>query len=156
MSPTVQFVPNPPTNYSEKISILLVTPNADDLASLQNILHHRDWNIAHCASVGEACTRMKNGTPSVVVTECNLPDGCWKDLLAEAESMPQAPLVLVTSRHADDRLWAEVLNLGGYDVLMKPFDRSEVARVVGMAWRCWAGAFRRARAGQTNLSPQYA
>jgi len=27
------------------------------------------------------------------------------------------------------------LNLGGYDVLLKPFDRAEVTRVVGMAWR---------------------
>ena len=42
--------------------------------------------------------------------------------------------MIVTSRLADDRLWAEVLNLGGYDVLAKPFDASEVARVVGTAW----------------------
>jgi DNA-binding response OmpR family regulator len=39
----------------------------------------------------------------------------------------------VTSRLADERLWAEVLSLGGYDVLMKPFDVSEVYRVIRLA-----------------------
>jgi DNA-binding response OmpR family regulator len=29
-----------------------------------------------------------------------------------------------------NKLWAEVLNLGGYDVLSKPFDPVEVRRVV--------------------------
>jgi hypothetical protein len=42
--------------------------------------------------------------------------------------------MIVTSRLADERLWAEVLNLGGYHLLAKPFDASEVVRVVGTAW----------------------
>jgi DNA-binding response OmpR family regulator len=43
----------------------------------------------------------------------------------------------VTSRHADDRLWAEALNLGAWDVLAKPFDPGEVVRVVNLACLCW-------------------
>ena len=43
----------------------------------------------------------------------------------------------MTSRAADERLWAEALNLGAYDVLAKPFDRTEVMRVVSMAWMHW-------------------
>jgi DNA-binding response OmpR family regulator len=30
-----------------------------------------------------------------------------------------------------------VLNLGAYDLLMKPFDLTEVFRVVSLAWRHW-------------------
>jgi len=85
-----------------------------------------------------------------------LPDGTWKDILRTAETQSQAPLVLVVSRHADDRLWAEVLNLGGYDLLLKPFDRSEVTRVVGMAWRCWFGAVRRTIASGKKQTPAFA
>jgi FixJ family two-component response regulator len=36
---------------------------------------------------------------------------------------------------ADDRLWAEVLNMGGYDLLMKPFDEREVLHAASMACR---------------------
>jgi DNA-binding response OmpR family regulator len=44
-------------------------------------------------------------------------------------------MLIVCSLLADDRLWAEVLNIGGYDVLMKPFLPIEVTRVVRMAAR---------------------
>ena len=43
--------------------------------------------------------------------------------------------MIVSSRLADDCLWAEVLNLGGYDLLAKPFAAAEVSRVVKMAAR---------------------
>ena len=42
---------------------------------------------------------------------------------------------------ADERLWAEALNLGAYDVLAKPFDRTEVMRVVSMAWMHWSARY---------------
>ena len=44
------------------------------------------------------------------------------------------PQLIVADRLADDALWAEVLNLGGYDLLMTPFEPEEVWRVVSMAW----------------------
>jgi len=47
------------------------------------------------------------------------------------------PELIVTSRLADDRLWAEALNLGAYDVLAKPFNRDEVLRSLSLAWLSW-------------------
>ncbi len=47
--------------------------------------------------------------------------------------------MIVASRVTDEALWAEVLNLGGYDVLVQPFDRTEVLRVTDAALR-YAGA----------------
>jgi hypothetical protein len=39
------------------------------------------------------------------------------------------PLLVVTSRLADDRLWWEALNLGGYNVLAKPLNmKKEMTR----------------------------
>jgi DNA-binding NtrC family response regulator len=46
-------------------------------------------------------------------------------------------MLIVTDRLADERLWAEVLNLGGYDLLLKPFDPEELLRVVSSAWASW-------------------
>ncbi len=47
----------------------------------------------------------------------------------------EVPPLIVSSCLADDRLWVEVLDLGGYDLLMKPFTPVEVMRVVEMAAR---------------------
>jgi hypothetical protein len=44
------------------------------------------------------------------------------------------PLV-VASHCADEFLWAEVLNLGGYDVLAQPFEDGDVLRVLASALR---------------------
>jgi len=64
-----------------------------------------------------------------------LPDGSWRDLVSEANEAENPPAVLVISRFADDKLWSDVLDTGGYDVLPKPFDSAELTRVIGMAWR---------------------
>jgi hypothetical protein len=59
--------------------------------------------------------------------------------------MPCPPLLVVTSRIADDRLWSEVLNLGGYNVLAKPLNMKEVFHVVGLAWMLLEAALGTAR-----------
>jgi DNA-binding response OmpR family regulator len=46
-------------------------------------------------------------------------------------------MFIVTSRLADDALSAEVLNVGGYDLLLKPFRAEEVIRVVHAAATQW-------------------
>jgi DNA-binding response OmpR family regulator len=51
--------------------------------------------------------------------------------------LPDPPLLIVTSRLADERLWAEALNLGAWDVLAKPFDADEVIRIIGIACQHW-------------------
>jgi DNA-binding response OmpR family regulator len=69
-----------------------------------------------------------------------LPDGNWKDMLLLLQKQPDPNYLIVTSPTADDRLWAEVLNLGAYDVLAKPFHSNEVFRTIGLAWRQWTNA----------------
>jgi DNA-binding response OmpR family regulator len=124
-----------PLHNSEKISILLVSPSQEDQSSLRHILHNDGWQINRCKTVKEASAQLKKDVPSIVICERDLPDGTWKDVFGFVGTLINPPLVLVVSRHADENLWGEVLNLGGYDVLLKPFDRAEVTRVVGMAWR---------------------
>ena len=72
--------------------------------------------------------------PRVVICERDLPDGSWKDVLAITMSLHNPPPVIVTSRLADDYLWMEVLNWGGYDVLAKPLDQCELNRSIQLAW----------------------
>jgi DNA-binding response OmpR family regulator len=121
----------------EKISILLVSPHKEDHSSIRNILHNDSWEIKRATTAREANEYLDSNGPSIVICERDLPDGSWHDVLARSETLRHPPSMVVASRHADENLWGEVLNLGGYDVLIKPFDRSEVTRVVGMAWRHW-------------------
>jgi DNA-binding response OmpR family regulator len=121
----------------EKVSILVISPDPEDQTALRRILHHSNWSISHCGSAADALEQVPSAVPAVILCERDLPDGNWKTVLAACENRPDSPLLLVTSKTADENLWAEVLNLGGYDVLMKPFELGEVTRVIGMAWRQW-------------------
>lgn len=102
---------------------------------MKDILESEHWNVLQACTFGQAAHLMRIETPAVVVCDRELPDGTWKDLFRLAAGVADAPPVVVVSRHADEALWAEVLNLGGYDVIAKPFERNEVSRVVQMASR---------------------
>ena len=118
----------------ENITLLAISPNQEDRQSLEKILDRDHWTIQGARSLREAATLLRE-RPRLILCEKDLPDGSWKDVFREAGGIDDPPPFVVVSRHADERLWAEVLNLGGYDVLLKPFEESEVCRVTGMALR---------------------
>ena len=119
----------------ESITLLAVSPYRDDHDCLKNMLHRDKWTVRTARSCDEAAQAVKDSTPAVVACETDLPDGNWKDLFHLITALQNPPPVVVLSRHADESLWAEVLKLGGYDVLAKPFDETEVSRVFEMACR---------------------
>lgn len=63
----------------------------------------------------------------MVISEQDVPGGGWKKILSALQQLSRPPLLVVTSRLADEYLWAEVLNPGGHDVLAKPFRAKELA-----------------------------
>ena len=75
----------------------------------------------------------------MVLSELQLPDGNWKDVLGQLAPMIQRPRLIVFSRNADNRLWEEVLNLGAFDLLITPFREHELVFSIGSAWLDWEG-----------------
>ena len=122
----------PPSH--ENITLLAVNLNQEDRHSLDCILDHDRWTIQGARSVREVTTALKRH-PHLILCEKDLPDGNWKDVFRAAGGLDEPPPLVVASRHADEQLWAEVLNVGGYDVILEPFERTEVRRVMGMALR---------------------
>ena len=120
---------------TENITLLTISPNQEDRQSLEKILDDGCWTVEGARSLREATTVLHKRATNLILCEKELPDGNWKDVFREAGKLDNPPPLVVVSRQADERLWAEVLNIGGYDVLLKPFERSEVCRVMGMALR---------------------
>jgi DNA-binding NtrC family response regulator len=79
---------------------------------------------------------------AVVFCDSTLEDGSWKDVLAQVGTGAGATPLIVTSRLADATLWSEVLNLGGYDVLAKPFLKRDVIHVLTTISLEWDRRFR--------------
>jgi len=128
------------------VTVLSVSPMADDHTSLSSIFERSErilcsdskWTLRPCATVESAIAVLRQARIPLVVTERDLAPGSWRDILENLLLLPDPPVLIVTSRLADEYLWAEALNLGAYDVLAKPFDASEVMRALGSAWRHWS------------------
>jgi DNA-binding response OmpR family regulator len=113
---------------------LLIAGPVEDNGPRRSVFDRLSWPIERVSNCAGVLFQARCHPPRVIVCERDLPDGTWKDVLEIAASLLRPPPVIVTSRLADDYLWAEVLNLGGYDVLAKPFDPREVARTLKLAW----------------------
>jgi DNA-binding response OmpR family regulator len=120
----------------EGATVLSISPNEEDHVSLQSIVG-RARALFKADGLPAALTALQQHELSVVVCERDLPAGSWLDVLTYLYDLPHPPSLIVTSRSADDRLWAEALNLGAWDVLAKPFDRIEVLRSIRAAWKQW-------------------
>jgi DNA-binding response OmpR family regulator len=118
-------------------AVLVVSPFEGDLRSLRSTLLPSNWTLYAATGGIEAMEILHRTSVPVILCESELPDGNWRDLLAAVAELQCPPLMIVTSQFADECLWAEVLNLGGYDVLPKPFDSLEVIWLMSMAWRRW-------------------
>jgi DNA-binding NtrC family response regulator len=129
--------PESATNTTRTVTVLSVSPLAEDHFSLQAIFNHSRWELYRADCLASAQAVLCRREIGVVICERNLSPGTWLDMLAESRLLPNAPSLIVTSRLADDALWAEALNRGAYDVLAKPFDRAELVRSVTSAWLHW-------------------
>jgi len=120
----------PPKTDIPRVTVLSVSPIAEDYVSLQAILNHSKWELLESDSVVPALAVIRQWDVSVVICEQELSPGSWIDMQAELSLLRIMPPLIVTSRLADEKLWVEALNLGAYDVLAKPFERAELVRTV--------------------------
>jgi DNA-binding response OmpR family regulator len=128
---------NSPHGNGSTVVALSVSPDRNDHASLQAIFSHSRWRLLTACDLVSAFGVMGRKEVAVVLCHQVLSPGTWMDVLQFVKRLPRSPALIVTSRVADSCLWSEVLNLGGWDVLTKPFEKDELLRAVKVAWDHW-------------------
>ena len=115
--------------------LLIVSSATEDRRFLARILSSHTCPQYWVTSVHEAIDWLERGSAQVVICDDRLPDGQWQELWEELRRRPTPPVFIVSAGWSDARLWAEVLNLGAYDVLVKPYHDGEVKRILRNACR---------------------
>jgi DNA-binding response OmpR family regulator len=134
-------------------TVLSVSPHREDGACLERIFHGSGWTFLATPTLASAFSVLRERTVSSVLCEVDLFPGTWREMLTHISVLDDPPLLIVTSRLADERLWAEALNLGAYDVLATPFDAKEVIRIVDLARHRWR---HRRELGASRIKPRQA
>jgi DNA-binding response OmpR family regulator len=115
--------------------VLAVGEFAADRSLLRDLFSKAGWRLFEARDRRHAMQVLERRPVEVVIAQSELPNWDWKKVLGDLRRLAKPPQLIVASRTADDYLWAEVLNIGGYDVLPQPFQRDEVERVAAAALR---------------------
>ncbi len=117
------------------VSAVLVGAYDSDRQVVQEVFRKQGWKLFEACDRRKAMEYLNRQKVHVVIAETDVPDWHWKKVLSDLRRMNQPPVLIVTSHLADESLWAEVLNVGGYDVLVQPLLSDELERVIASAHR---------------------
>jgi len=119
------------------LRVLVVSAEAEDHRWLLRVLQPQGHRVDSAFTQREASDRLRQDSFELILCERDLSDGTWKDVLHSADILDRRPALIVISRLANDCLWAEVLNVGGDDVLSKPLNAREVSWAISSAATRW-------------------
>ena len=122
-------------NRADSVSALLLGEYDDGRLLIHEIFRDAGWRLFEARGGEDALDHLEQVVIHVVIARSEFPGWDWKQVLHKLKYRKKPPQLIVTSRTADEQLWSEVLNCGGYDVLTEPFRRDEVERVVAAARR---------------------
>src|SRR5262249_18414917 len=113
--------------------VLLVLP-PHRRSELLRQLEGKDLQLFLASDFQEAQQKLKGPTSyDLLLADAELPDGSWRDLLELLMESRKSCEMIVCSRCGDEQLWAEVLQCGAYDLLVEPYERQEVHRIIQSA-----------------------
>ena len=100
-------------------------------SGLLKMLESKNFQIFLASNFQEAKQKLTGSISyDLLLADSELPDGSWHDLLQFILDSKKPCEVIVCSRCGDEGLWAEVLQCGAYDLLVEPYEREEVYRIV--------------------------
>jgi CheY-like chemotaxis protein len=143
-------MPEPPARRpSGTITVLSLSPVEDDHAVLRQSFRDSSLTLyPNCrltlqpsATLASTLAALRQRRIPIVLCDGDENPLAWREILQATQGLSAPPCVIVASRVADDRLWAEVLNSGGFDVLSKPFTQADVIRVIHSAWVHWRNRY---------------
>jgi hypothetical protein len=103
-----------------RAALVAVFGQDEDRLSLERILSPCEWVVIWTRTRTEAISAIRRTAAPNIVCDPRFTDGDWRELWYELGKDPCPPEFILASRLCDERLWTELLNLGGYN-LSKPF-----------------------------------
>ena len=118
-----------------QIRILAVMPDTPDRSGLEEIALRADWGLRFCLDCETAVAWLQSHTATVIILDRDQAEPGWREALRVPAFQATASRIIVSARETDDRFWLEVMALGGYDVVTRPFAERRLVSVVQRAIR---------------------
>ena len=110
--------------------VILATELSRDLEDLRHTLEEHELRIVEVTTYKEALSAVGTLGPTALFCDEKLP---WRDLLSYLAESCDRPRIIVVAAAPSESLCAEVVNLGGFDVVAKPFCAQDVEWLLATA-----------------------
>ncbi len=128
------------------MNILLISASTEDRQTFERIAAKAAWQVNFAGTCEESLQRLRDSQFGVILFDRDIAGGDWRQNFSVLHAAAPVSCIILVSRVNDDYLWEEVVHQGGYDVLSKPFQESQVAASISLAWSYWkqySGALRK-------------
>ncbi len=108
----------------EDLPIALVVDDNPDMTEMLRFELEKDFDVVVAADGNEALERIKERTPSIILTDLMMPGMDGIELCRQLKSNPETvaiPLIIITAKH-DLGVKIEGLTVGADDYITKPFN----------------------------------
>jgi CheY-like chemotaxis protein len=117
----------------KRLRILAVSVSLGDRFLLQDLAKQHDWEVLFTQSPRDAFSLVSKSYFELILCDCKQHGFPWREVMDRlAQGSPQSCILLV-SPVKDDYLWRDVLQHGGYDVLIRPLREVAVLHLVDAA-----------------------
>jgi FixJ family two-component response regulator len=120
---------------SALMPVLLASERDDDHQTLQALLQNTRWTVARALSWGDAASFCGRVIKPVILVDRYFQGSDWRFTVSSMVNLESNSCLILLSDVSDQYLWNEVVQHGGFDVLARPFQRSEVLRTLEFAQR---------------------
>ena len=115
--------------------IITIGVKAAALRPIQRVFRGSGWSVAHVDSLEAALRYLRSNVAAVAITENEVGDVSWKEVVSQLRRLPDAPEILVLA--SDQPCVNEAVGTGAYDVLQRPIEDADLLWTVATAWHDW-------------------
>ena len=115
------------------VDVVLLTPHPADVEVMTSAFSRTQVRLHHASTVPQALGLLETTQSLVLVVEDEFSDGDWVQMLDLLAVRHPLVAMVVCSQRADERLWAEVINRGAFDLVNRPFYGPELIRILETA-----------------------
>jgi DNA-binding NtrC family response regulator len=135
---------------SGKVTALLIFHQSKPFDEIKAALGKIALPTERAQTLAEARSALADANPPILaITESELPDGKWSDILSISEKASSRVNVIVVGQTIDANLYASAIEVGAFDYIAPPFEGVDLAHVV----RCAADNALARRETATNSRP---
>ena len=125
----------PPPIPEARVSILALSLPLGDRFLLERLGEQHNWSLRVADSPREGFRLASQSHFEVILCDRHQPGYPWREVMDRlAKSSPRS-CVLLVSPVKEDHLWSDVLEQGGYDILIRPLREGVVLHVIDAAIR---------------------